>query len=62
MSIKYKTTPLGTEVILKALRMLEVYSHMEEWISQEELDVCKDMRREIQHMIYSERGEGDNGT
>jgi hypothetical protein len=59
--IKYKTTPLGTEVILKALRMLEVYSHLEDWVSQEELDLCKKMRREIQHMNYDERGEGENG-
>ena len=59
MSIKYKTTSLGTEVILKALRMLEVYSHLEDWISEEELELCKRMRREIQSINYDRREEGE---
>jgi|TARA_R100001530_G_scaffold126598_1_gene95473 hypothetical protein len=59
MSIKYKTTSLGTEVILKALRMLEVYSHLEDWVSEEELELCKKMRREIQSINYDRREEGE---
>ena len=59
MSIKYKTTSLGTEVILKALRMLEVYSHLEDWVSEEELELCKRMRREIQSINYDRREEGE---
>lgn len=49
---KFKTTAHGTEVIIKALKIMEVYAHREDWVTDEDVKVCKNLRRSITHLVY----------
>ena len=54
---KLKTTAHGTEVIIKALKIMEVYAHREDWVTDEDIKICKNLRRSITHLVYKDGGK-----